>query len=164
MVGETQRGPETSIHSVSHCFYMAKPTLVYQTSFPSPWIAFLPFEVLNHYPSTSYFSLLFLAEDGTEVGALAILTGYSIAWVSCFPGDSVSTESAYNMGPGFDPWVRKFHWRKEWLLTPVFLPGEFQGQRLQFMGLQRVGPSRVINTFTFPCLYTLLNFCLIFSC
>ena len=29
----------------------------------------------------------------------------------------------------FDPWVGKFLWRKEWQSTPVFLPGEFQGQR-----------------------------------
>ena len=25
--------------------------------------------------------------------------------------------------------VKKMHWRKEWLPTPVFLPGEFHGQR-----------------------------------
>ena len=25
--------------------------------------------------------------------------------------------------PGFDPWVGKILWRKEWLLTPVFLLG-----------------------------------------
>ena len=31
--------------------------------------------------------------------------------------------------PGFDPWVRKIPWRWDWLLTPVFLPGEFHGQR-----------------------------------
>ena len=31
--------------------------------------------------------------------------------------------------PRFDPWVRKIPWRKEWQLTPVFLPGEFYGQR-----------------------------------
>ena len=31
--------------------------------------------------------------------------------------------------PGFDPWVGKISWRREWLLTPVFLPGEFHGQR-----------------------------------
>ena len=31
--------------------------------------------------------------------------------------------------PGFDPWVRKISWRKGWLLTPVFLLGEFHGQR-----------------------------------
>ena len=26
--------------------------------------------------------------------------------------------------PGFDPWVEKIAWRRTWLLTPVFLPGE----------------------------------------
>ena len=29
----------------------------------------------------------------------------------------------------FDPWVGKSPWRREWLPTPVFLPGEFHGQR-----------------------------------
>ena len=29
----------------------------------------------------------------------------------------------------FDPWVRKIPWRREWLHTPVFLPGESPGQR-----------------------------------
>ena len=42
-------------------------------------------------------------------------------------------------GPGFDPWFGKIPWRKEWLptpvffffffFTPVFLAGEFHGQR-----------------------------------
>ena len=27
-----------------------------------------------------------------------------------------------------DPWVKKIPWRREWLPTPVFLPGEFHGQ------------------------------------
>ena len=31
--------------------------------------------------------------------------------------------------PGFNPWVRKISWRTEWQPTPVFLPGEFYGQR-----------------------------------
>ena len=31
--------------------------------------------------------------------------------------------------PEFDPWVRKIPWRREWLPTPVFLPGESHGQR-----------------------------------
>jgi len=30
---------------------------------------------------------------------------------------------------GFNPWVGKIPWRREWLPTPVFLPGEFHGQR-----------------------------------
>ena len=31
--------------------------------------------------------------------------------------------------PGFDPWVRKIRWRREWLPTPVILPGKSHGQR-----------------------------------
>ena len=31
--------------------------------------------------------------------------------------------------PGFHPWVRKIPWRWEWQPAPVFLPGEFHGQR-----------------------------------
>ena len=29
----------------------------------------------------------------------------------------------------FNPWLGKILWRKEWLPIPVFLPGEFLGQR-----------------------------------
>ena len=43
----------------------------------------------------------------------------------------------------FDPWVRKIPWRREWLPTPVFLPGESPWTEepggLQSLGLQRVG-------------------------
>ena len=28
-----------------------------------------------------------------------------------------------------DPWVRRIPWRRAWQYTPVFLPGEFHGQR-----------------------------------
>ena len=31
--------------------------------------------------------------------------------------------------PEFDPWVEKIPWRMKWLLMPVFLLGEFHGQR-----------------------------------
>ena len=30
--------------------------------------------------------------------------------------------------PGSDPWVGKIPWRREWLPTPVFLPGKSHGQ------------------------------------
>ena len=33
--------------------------------------------------------------------------------------------------PGFDPWLGKIPWRSEWQPFPVFLPGEFHGQRGQ---------------------------------
>ena len=48
-----------------------------------------------------------------------------------FPDGSHSKESSCNaedLGL-IDPWVRKISWRREWLSTPVFLPGEFHGQR-----------------------------------
>ena len=31
--------------------------------------------------------------------------------------------------PRLNPWVRKIPWRREWLPTPIFLPGEPHGQR-----------------------------------
>ena len=31
--------------------------------------------------------------------------------------------------PGFDPWVGKIPWRREWQHTPVFLPGKSHRQR-----------------------------------
>ena len=31
--------------------------------------------------------------------------------------------------PGFDPWVGKISWKREWQPTPVFLPGKSYGQR-----------------------------------
>ena len=31
--------------------------------------------------------------------------------------------------PGFDPWIRKIPWRREWQPTLVLLLGEFHGQR-----------------------------------
>ena len=40
-----------------------------------------------------------------------------------FHGGSDDKES------GFDPWVGMIPWRREWQPTPVFLPGEFHGQR-----------------------------------
>ena len=29
-----------------------------------------------------------------------------------------------------NPWAGKILWRRKWQLAPVFLPGEFQGQRI----------------------------------
>ena len=30
---------------------------------------------------------------------------------------------------GFNPWIGKIPWKREWLPNPLFLPGEFHGQR-----------------------------------
>ena len=53
---------------------------------------------------------------------------------------------------GFDPWVGKVPWSREWLPTPVFLSGEFHGQR-SLTGYSpwghRVRHNWVTNIFTF---------------
>ena len=46
-----------------------------------------------------------------------------------FPGGSDRKESSCNAGDGFKPWIGKIPWKREWQPTPVFLPGEFGGQR-----------------------------------
>ena len=47
-----------------------------------------------------------------------------------FPGGSDSKKICLQCRrPGYDPWVRKIPWIREWQPTPVFLPGKFHGQR-----------------------------------
>jgi len=47
-----------------------------------------------------------------------------------FPGGLGGEESTcQSSGAEFNPWIGEIPWRREWLPTPVFLPGEFHGQR-----------------------------------
>ena len=47
-----------------------------------------------------------------------------------FPGGSDDKESACQCRRlGFNSWVGKIPWRRVWLPTPVFLPGQSRGQR-----------------------------------
>ena len=51
-----------------------------------------------------------------------------------FPGGSVVKNPHANTGgtrDGCNPWVGKIPWRRKWQPTPVFLPGQFHGQRSQ---------------------------------
>ena len=53
--------------------------------------------------------------------------------------------------PRFDPCVGKSSWRREWLPTPVILPGETRTEEpggVESMGSQRVGNDRATNTHT----------------
>ena len=53
---------------------------------------------------------------------LRLLEGFSYC--------SVGKESACNAGdPGLIPGSGRIPWKREWLLSPVFLPGDFHGQR-----------------------------------
>ena len=50
-----------------------------------------------------------------------------------FPGGSVVKNLPANAGDaggcGFEPWVGKIPRRMKWQCTPIFLPGNFHGQR-----------------------------------
>ena len=46
-----------------------------------------------------------------------------------FPRGSVVKNPPASAGNRFNPWVRKIPWKRKWQPTPVFLPGEFHGQK-----------------------------------
>jgi len=68
--------------------------------------------LVHHFPSSSSFICHCLS---ITLGFLDGSDGKRI-WLQC-------------RRPGFNPWVSKIPQRKEWLPTPVFLPGKFHGQR-----------------------------------
>ena len=60
---------------------------------------------------------------------------YKIVILNLFLATSLVAQLVKNLPAvqetGFDAWVRKILWRRKWQPTPVFLPGEFHGQRSQ---------------------------------
>ena len=53
--------------------------------------------------------------------------------------------------PGFNPWIGKIPWRREWQPTPVFLPREFHGQRAWWVTFHGIAKSQTgLNNYTFP--------------
>ena len=57
-----------------------------------------------------------------------------------FPGGLDSKESACNAETGFNSLVGKIPWRRKWHPIPLFLPGEFHGQR-NMAGYSPWGPK-----------------------
>ena len=57
---------------------------------------------------------------------------------------------------GFDPWVRRIPWRREWQPTPVFLPAESHGQR----SLAGYGPEGCKESDTTEATYHAYTYCL----
>ena len=54
---------------------------------------------------------------------------YCLNYVLGFPGGLDGVESTCNAETQVQSLGQKIPWRSEWLPTPVFLPGEFHGQR-----------------------------------
>ena len=44
-------------------------------------------------------------------------------------GQKLACQSRRCKSRGFDPWVGKILWKRKWQCTPVFLPGQYHGQR-----------------------------------
>ena len=44
-------------------------------------------------------------------------------------GEELACQGRNRRRLGFNPWVGKIPWRRKWQPTPLFLPGESQGQR-----------------------------------
>ena len=52
-----------------------------------------------------------------------------IGFLGCTSDKGLTCQCRRCEGRGFHPWVRTIPWRSAWQPTPVFLPGESQGQR-----------------------------------
>ena len=76
-------------------------------------------------------------EFGGHLKILGFLSGSDSKKFACNAGD-----------PGFDPWVRKIPWRREWQPTPVFLPGKSHGQRNWLATVHEVTESYVTEQLT----------------
>ena len=75
------------------------------------------------------------------------LTELTVLFQTGFPGSTGVKESTCNAG--FDPWVWKISWRREWQSTPSILawriPWTEKPGRLQSMVSQRIGQNRAAN-------------------
>ena len=73
-------------------------------------------------------------------------------WASLM-SQMVKNPSANPGDEGSVPWSGRSPWRSEWLPTPVFLPGEFHGQRslagYHAQDEEESDTDLVMNTFTF---------------
>ena len=68
--------------------------------------------------------------EGTQEGVLVNVTwsGFPLCSQASLVAQMVKNLPQYRR-PGFNPWMGRIPWRREWRPTPVFLPEEFHGQR-----------------------------------
>ena len=69
-------------------------------------------------------------------------TVFPVVMYKCEIWTIKTTEYRRHERYGFDPWVGKIHWRKDWQPSPVFLPGKSQGQRVWPATVHRVANSQ----------------------
>ena len=65
-----------------------------------------------------------------KLSAVKSIVSFELHKHPCEARHIMSIHSKKNAGnPWFNHWVGKILWRREWIPTPVFLPGEFHGER-----------------------------------
>ena len=95
----------------------------------------LPEEIDPKTVATIYVKECFLPvfSSGRSLIYFEFIFAYGVKNVLGFSGNTNGKEPACqckrNERCGFDPWVGKIPWRREWQPIPVFLPGESKGQR-----------------------------------
>ena len=72
-------------------------------------------------PWGALFSLFFCPNFG-----LFYQAAWAFRWLS---GKEPTCQCRRYKRCGFDPWLQKILWKRKWQPTPIFLPGEFHGQR-----------------------------------
>ena len=103
--------------------------------------------MLNFKPSFSLFSFTFIKRlFSSLLSAIRMVSSAYLRLLIFLPAILIpacaSSSPAFHMmysvlgfpggsdrRPGFDPWVGKIPWRREWQPTPVFVPRKFHGQR-----------------------------------
>ena len=84
-----------------------------------------PKPLIHPYPLTFHF--------GIQKLVFCVYASISVLYILLFASASMVAQTVKPLPakrrPRFNPWVRKSPWRRKWQPTPVFLPGEFHGQR-----------------------------------
>ena len=89
------------------------------------------------------FSLISLKYFICFIEKIGLMKSKSKQATRGFLSGSDGKESACSIGdPGSIPGLGRFPWRREWQSAPVFLPGEFHGQR-SLVGYSPPGCKRV---------------------
>ena len=100
--------------------------------------SFIPQIFIKKLPSVRHYVRCWESQPSSRLHSFMVCILYThthihyiyISIVIYRKGGSAGKESALQCRrSGFNPWVGKIPWRREWLPTPVFLPGEFNGQR-----------------------------------
>ena len=80
-----------------------------------------------------HFSHVLELREHVVIKVQELLVGFLFAVLQAcirvgFPGGAIGKEPTCQCRrpkrPGFNPWVKKIPWRREWLHSPVFLPGK----------------------------------------